>query len=432
VAASRSVEAGFDRLSDDPMTRRSDDPIVSTSNSAESHRSFNRVQTGGKAILCLNSGSSSLKFALFSVSEAVATKLANGAVEDIGPSSHFWLHDANQRSLLDTQANLPAAHKCITAVFRAIEHSGLPRPDAAGHRIVHGGPDYTAPRKITREVLEDLKRLVPLAPLHLPAQIELVEAIAHHYSELPQVACFDTAFHAAMPELAQRLPLPRGLWEQGVRRYGFHGLSYEYILQALGVHGGGRLIIAHLGNGASMAAIRDGKPLDTSMGLTPTGGFMMSTRTGDLDPGVLLYLLRAGYTCERLEKILNSESGLLGVSTVSSDMRTLLEKRDRDPLAALAVQMFCYETKKFVGSYAAVLGGLDTLVFTGGIGERAAAVRDEICSGLEFLGIQLNPELNAANADVISSANSKCHVRVMVTDEDRMIARHTWKIAIGK
>ncbi|HLK54540.1 MAG TPA: acetate/propionate family kinase, partial [Candidatus Angelobacter sp.] len=217
-------------------------------------------------------------------------------------------------------------------------------------------------------------------------------------------------------------------WEKGIRRYGFHGLSYEFILNALGPAGAGRLIIAHLGNGASMAAILDGKPLDTSMGLTPTGGFMMSTRSGDLDPGVLLYLLRAGYSSEQLDKMLNRESGLLGVSGSSSDMKTLLQRRDRDPFAALAIQMFCYQVRKFIGAYAAALGGLDTLVFTGGIGERAAPIREEICSGLEFLGIQLDLKANAENASIISNANAKCTVRVMVTDEDLMIARHTRKV----
>lgn len=384
-----------------------------------------------RIILCLNSGSSSLKFGLFSVSEAGENRLANGAVEDIGSNSHFWLRDADKHILLDKQASLPGARECIAAIFDAIDHSSLPAPVAAGHRIVHGGPRYTQPQKITPAVQQELQRLVPLAPLHLPSQVELIQAIAQHYPDLPQVACFDTAFHATMPEVAQRLPMPRNLWEDGVRRYGFHGLSYEFILSTLGADGQGRLIVAHLGNGASMAAILDGKPLDTSMGLTPTGGFMMSTRSGDLDPGVLLYLLRAGYSSEQLEKMLNRESGLLGVSGVSSDMKTLLEQRNGNPCAAQAVQMFCYGIRKFIGAYAAVLSGLDTLVFTGGIGERAATIREEICSGLEFLGIQLSPELNATNADVISSPDSKCKLRVIVTDEDRMIARHTWELAIG-
>ena len=379
-------------------------------------------------ILCLNSGSSSVKFALFGISGFAEKRLASGAVEEIGPKARLWLRGADGQSLLDEQANLLSVHDCIAEIFSALDHSRLPRPQAAGHRIVHGGPHYTSPRKITRELQDDLKQLVPLAPLHLPAQIELIEAIRLHYPNLPQIACFDTAFHAAMPEVARRLPLPRDLWEKGVMRYGFHGLSYEFILSSLGPESKGGLIIAHLGNGASMAAIRDGRPVDTSMGLTPTGGFMMSTRSGDLDPGVLLYLLRSGYRSEQLDDLLNRESGLLGVSGSSSDMKTLLERRARDPLADLAITMFCYEIRKFVGAYAAALGGLDTLVFTGGIGERAAPVREEICRGLDFLGIELSPKLNSTGAPIISTSASRCIVRVIVTDEDLMIARHTWKL----
>lgn len=379
-----------------------------------------------RTVLSLNSGSSSLKFALFNISETAENRLASGAVENIGPEARLWLRDAAGKSLLDKSANLPGARECIAAIFDAIDHSSLPPPDAAGHRIVHGGPSHTSPQRIDQELQEDLRKLIPLAPLHLPAQIEVIEAMSRRYPDLPQVACFDTAFHAAMPEVAQRLPLPRNLWDKGVRRYGFHGLSYEFILNALGAEAGGRVIVAHLGNGASMAAIRDRKPLDTSMGLTPTGGFMMSTRSGDLDPGVLLYLLRAGYTAEQLEKMLNRESGLLGVSGVSSDMKALLDRRNKNPFVAQAVEMFCYQIRKFIGAYATVLGGLDTLVFTGGIGERAAPVREEICQGLEFLGIQLSPELNGKNDAVISNSSSRCTVRVIPTDEDLMIARHVF------
>jgi acetate kinase len=228
-----------------------------------------------------------------------------------------------------------------------------------------------------------------------------------------------------MPAVARRLPLPRELYDKGIRHYGFHGLSYEYVLSVLGSEAKGRVIIAHLGNGASMAAVRAGKPVDTSMGLTPTGGFMMSTRSGDLDPGVLLYLMRARYTREQLEEMLNHQSGLRGVSGSSSDMKSLLENRERDPFADEAIRMFCYGVRKFIGAYAAVLGGLDTLVFTGGIGEHAAPVRAEICEGLDFLGIELDADQNAGHAKVISKANGGCKVQVIPTDEDLMIARHT-------
>ena len=384
-----------------------------------------------RTILCLNSGSSSVKFALFSISGSGEQKVASGAVENIGPDARLWLHKAHE-VLTDKQGNLSDAHKCIAAIFAALDHSGLPRPAAAGHRIVHGGPRYTTPQTITSELLKELEILVPLAPLHLPAQIEIIQAITNHYPELPQVACFDTAFHATMPVVARRLPLPRNLWDAGVRHYGFHGLSYEFIVQALGAEAQGRVIIAHLGNGASMAAVRDGKPLDTSMGLTPAGGFMMSTRSGDLDPGILLYLLRGGYSPDHLEKIINHESGLLGVSGASSDMKKLLEKRTSDPLADEAIRMFCYGIRKFIGAYAAVLGGLETLVFTGGIGEHGAPVREEICRGLEFLGIVIDARQNALNGSVISAPGSRCRVRVIATDEDLMIARHTAKAAFGR
>ena len=383
-----------------------------------------------RTILCLNSGSSSLKFALFSISETTEEKLASGAVENIGPGARLWLRNG-QKTVVDKQENLSDAHQCIAAIFAAVDHSGLPRPAAAGHRIVHGGPRYTSPQAITPPLLKELEALVPLAPLHLPAQIKIIQAISNHYPDLPQVACFDTAFHASMPEVARRLPLPRELWEPGVRHYGFHGLSYEFIVQALAEDAQGRVIIAHLGNGASMAAVRDRKPVDTSMGLTPAGGFMMSTRSGDLDPGILLYLLRSGYTSDQLDKMINRESGLLGVSGSSSDMKALLEKRAADPPADEAIRMFCYGIRKFIGAYAAVLGGVDTLVFTGGIGEHAAPVREEICRGLEFLGIVIDAKQNAQNGSVISAPTSKCRVRVIVTDEDLMIARHTAKAAFG-
>ena len=381
-----------------------------------------------RTILCLNSGSSSLKFALFGIAETTESRLAQGAVEEFGPEAHLWLRDSQKRLLIDRRTNLPGALECIPAIFTALDGSGLPHPAAAGHRVVHGGMFYTAPVRIDSQVQEKLKQLVPLAPLHLPAQIELIEAIARHYPDLPQLACFDTAFHAAMPEVARRLPLPRPLYDEGVRHYGFHGLSYEYILSSLGRRLRSRVIIAHLGNGASLAAVQDGSPIDTSMGLTPTGGFMMSTRSGDLDPGVLLYLLRAGHSSEQLDQMLNRESGLLGVSGSSSDVKTLLEKRVHDPLADEAIRMFCYGIRKFIGAYAAVLGGVDTLVFTGGIGEHAAPVRAEICAGLEFLGIELDAEQNAKHAETISTSNSKCSVLVIPTDEDLMIARHTAKL----
>ncbi len=380
-------------------------------------------------VLCLNSGSSSLKFALFDMGDSEA-QLAWGAVECIGAApARIWTRTADSRDSVRAEADIPDARRALEAAFRALGIPGRSLPAAVGHRIVHGGPDHDAPEWIDAPLVATLRRLIPMAPLHLPPVLDCIEAVATQFPGLPQVACFDTAFHRRMPELAQRLPLPRPLWDAGIRRYGFHGLSYEYVVEQLGAAGLGRLIIAHLGNGASMVAVRDGRPLDTTMGFTPAGGFMMGTRSGDLDPGVLLYLQSAmGYDIEALDHLVNHESGLRGVSGGSSDMKTLLAQRGTDPGAALAVELFCHHLRKNIGALAAVLGGVDTLVFTGGIGERAAAVREEACRGLAHLGIRIDVERNAQNESVISDATGTCTVRVVATDEDLMIARHTRRL----
>ncbi len=300
---------------------------------------------------------------------------------------------------------------------------------AAGHRLVHGGPRYREPQRITPEFLSEMEQLVPLDPDHMPAAIRGIQFIAKKFPELPQVACFDTAFHSSLPKVARMYALPRRFYEQSIFRYGFHGLSYEYILGELraldGELAGGRIIIAHLGSGASMVAIKDGKSIDTSMGFTPLEGLVMSTRSGDVDPGLLLYLLaQEKMSSKEVNTLLNKESGLAGVSGTSADMRDLLGKVSHDARAADAVELFCYRAKKYLGAYAAVLGGLDVLVFTGGIGEHAPTVRERICSGLEFLGICLDPSRNEAHAPLISSSDSRVSVRVIQTDEDRMIVRH--------
>jgi acetate kinase len=320
----------------------------------------------------------------------------------------------------------PDHQTAVRASLSALEELHLPQPHAVGHRLVHGGPKYRAPTRVNPDLMRSLSRLVTFAPLHLPSEIQGIEAVTTNFPHLPQVVCFDTAFHASLPEIAQRFPLPRSFWDEGIRRYGFHGLSYEYITSELGAAAQGRTIIAHLGNGVSLAAVRDGRSFDTTMGFTPTGGVMMGTRSGDLDPGILLYLLtEKGYDAQRLEQVVNHQAGLIGVSGTSPDMKTLLEQQASDPKAAQAVEMFCYQLRKHIGAFTAVLGGLDTLVFTGGIGEHAAPVRWEVCAGLAYLGIQLDPQRNATHADLISVPHSRCTVRVTPTHEDLMIARHT-------
>lgn len=378
-----------------------------------------------QTILCLNGGSSSLKFAIYRFSGAKEERIFSGAVEAIGEDSgKAWLRSGD-KALQETSGKFPDHTTAVETMFAALQKQGVERLEAAGHRIVHGGPKFITPQLIDEKLKAALKELIPFAPLHLPDQVAMIEAVAAHFPELPQVACFDTAFHSRMPEVAQRFALPQKLWEQGIRRYGFHGLSYEYVVGKLGPDLGRRAIIAHLGNGASMVALKDGLPMDTSMGLTPTGGFMMGTRSGDLDPGVLIHLLKAGYSADQLEKLLDHQSGLLGVSGQSSDMKALLQKSKTSNTVRMAVKMFTYQVRKFIGAYAAVLNGLDTLVFTGGIGERAAEVRADICSGLEYLAIAVDMEANGRNAEVISQPGTKCTVRVVQTDEDLMIASHT-------
>jgi acetate kinase len=382
-------------------------------------------------ILCLNGGSSSLKFAVYEVSDAGEERIFSGAIEAIGAQAgRAWLR-AGDKVLSDQSGSFPDHTEAVKTMFAALKAQGVTTLEAAGHRIVHGGPKFTAPQLIDAHLKGALKELIPFAPLHLPNQVAMIEAVEAHFPDLPQVACFDTAFHSGMPEVAQRFALPQKLWEQGIRRYGFHGLSYEYVVNKLGRELGRRAIIAHLGNGASMVALKGGLPMDTSMGLTPTGGFMMGTRSGDLDPGVLMHLLKAGYSADRLEELVDHKAGLLGVSGQSSDMKALLEKSHVDSAARLAVQMFAYQVCKFIGAYAAVLNGLDTLVFTGGIGERAAEVRVKICLGLEHLGVVLDTRANHQNAEVISLPASKCTVRVVQTDEDLMIVRHTREVALS-
>ena len=311
-----------------------------------------------------------------------------------------------------------------------IEARGGPDALAAvGHRVVHGGPNYWEPQRITAEMLAELHRLSPLDPAHLPGEILLAEEFHRRFPDLPQVACFDTAFHHDLPRVAQQLPIPRRYEAQGVRRYGFHGLSYAFLMGELARMAGtqaaqSRVILAHLGNGASLAAVRDGKSVDTSMSFTPAAGVPMSTRSGDLDPGLVGYLARTEkMNAQQFNEMVNSQSGLLGVSETSSDMRDLLERETQDVRAAEAVALFCYQIRKWIGAFAAALGGLDTLVFAGGIGENAPLLRARICTELGFLGLELDPQRNAKNAALISLDDSHVKVRVIHTDEALMIAR---------
>jgi acetate kinase len=386
--------------------------------------------SASQVILCINCGSSSLKFALYQLADDERL-VASGEVDRIGiPGTSIKVRDASGATLRDGPFELSRLDEIIGAIFAGLEQLQLPRPIAVGHRIVHGGPDHTAPERVTPELLTALRKIVPFVPLHLPSAIAAIEAISARFPELAQVVCFDTAFHRTMPEVAARFPMARELWDAGVRRYGFHGLSYEYIVSVLGRQSQGRVIIAHLGNGASLAAVRDGKSIDTTMGFTPTGGLMMGTRSGDLDPGLILYLLREkDYDAKQLDEAVNRAAGLLGVSALSSDMRTL--EQSRDPRADMARHMFCYHLRRQIGAMAAVLEGVDTLVFTGGIGEHDAGVRWEVCRGLRHLGIDIDSQRNAANGDPISGAGSKCMVRVIPTNEDLVIVRHTRAIIGG-
>ena len=378
-------------------------------------------------ILCLNSGSSSLKFAVFRCDQGDEVEVARGAVEGISQEhGRLWIQrstddarHARQQSFISNQAAFAAAMDSLATLE-------LPAFSVIGHRMVHGGDRFDRPTRIDEQVLGTLRTLMRLAPLHLPPQIAMIELAQQRFAELPQVACFDTAFFRHMPELAQRHPLPRFLWDAGVRRYGFHGLSYESILAAHEEARVGRTIIAHLGNGCSMTAVRDGRPVQTTMGFTPTGGLMMSTRSGDLDPGVLIYLMdQPGYGPRDIERLVNQESGLKGVSELSGDMQTLLSVRGDNPQAALAIDMFCDRIRQQIGAFAATLGGLDRLIFTAGIGERAVSVRRDICHGLNHLGITLDEAANATNARRISTAQSLCAVEVVSTNEELIIARHS-------
>lgn len=391
----------------------------------------------GTQVLTINSGSSSIKFALYRAGDPPLRGL-EGRIERVGlPGTSLSYRDpvrdeSESRAIGDLDREAAAQYLCEWLVRRADAIGAI------GHRIVHGGPRYHEPETVTRALLDELRRIQSYAPEHMPAGIEMIDLFAERMPGVRQVACFDTAFHRGMPDVARRLPLPRRLKDEGVERYGFHGLSYAYLMEELARVAGpgaarGRVVLAHLGNGASLAAVREGRSMDTSMGFTPAAGVPMSTRSGDLDPGLVWYLAQTQHmTPEQFHRMVNHDAGLLGVSGTSSDMRDLLAHEPQDPRAAEAVALFCYQVKKWIGAFAAALGGLDTLVFAGGIGENAPVVRARICEGLEFLGVSVDPGRNAGNAPLVSTDASRVQVRVMPTDEDVMIAKSVFRLLAGE
>jgi len=387
-----------------------------------------------RSILSVNAGSSSLKFSLFRVAAGLERSAA-GSYAAIGlPDARCELRLEPGASRETLAAGMTHAG-CLAHLVRRLEREGAAAGlVGVGHRIVHGGPERAAPARVDADLLRELAALRPLAPEHLPPALELIEALARQWPGLPQVACFDTAFHRDLPRVARMLPIPRRYEAQGIRRYGFHGLSYEYLMQELARAGDpaaarGRVILAHLGNGASLAAVRDGRCVDTSMALTPASGLVMSRRSGDLDPGLAAHLARSeSMGAEQFFALVTQQSGLLGVSELSSDLRELLALEAADARAAEAIALFCYQARKWIGAFAAALGGLDTLVFTGGIGENSAAIRERICSDLGFLGIELDAGANARHAARISPAASRVALRVIPTDEELMLARSVARV----
>lgn len=382
-----------------------------------------------KNILTINGGSSSIKFALYKIDEPLK-RILYGKVDRIGLQGTNLTYKSLTRNEQGSLAIEASSHKsAIDFLIGWLENQvDFSMIDGIGHRMVFG-MKHTKPEIITKDLLSELHSISQYDQNHLSAELELIELLKKRFPAMYQVACFDTEFHSRMPRVAKLLPIPRRFDLEGIQRYGFHGISYSYLMGEI-AHlddtkaANGRVILAHLGNGASVAAVNEGKSIDTSMGFTPASGLTMSSRSGDLDPGVAWYIMKSeNLTPEQFNNLINYESGLIGISETSSDMRDLLSKEAEDVRAAEAVELFCYQTKKWIGAYAAVLGGLDTLVFAGGIGENCPVVRSRICEGLEFLGIKLEEKRNNANAPVISEDTAKVVVRVIHTDEELMIAK---------
>ncbi len=390
-----------------------------------------------RSVLTINCGSSSIKFALFDVvAGSPSRRIIDGEIARIGlRDTTLTVRDVDRTKNLSRRIRAADHAQAAATLTELLDRTSRDMPlGAIGHRVVQGGPKYHEPRLITKKVLSDLRRLIPLDPEHLPSEILLIEVLGRRLPGLPQVACFDTAFHHDLPRVARILPIPRRFEARGARRYGFHGISYAFLMEELArladpSAATGRVILCHLGNGASLAAVRAGKSVDTSMCLTPAAGLPMSTRSGDIDPGLLSYLARTEkMSITKFQDMVNFRSGLIGISETSSDMRDLLALETKDTRAAEAVALFCYQVKKWIGAYAAALGGLDTLVFAGGIGENSDVVRARVSEGLEFLGIVLDPKRNEANEGVISGDSSRVTVRVIHTDEELMIARTVYSI----
>ncbi len=378
-------------------------------------------------VLTINAGSSSIRFAIFGAGQQ-PTRLLQGKMDRIGSGDATLTVGHGDSAPTQIKADIKDPAAAIDFLLDWLESQPLFKTlDGVGHRVVHGML-HSAPERVTAALLSELKSIVPFDPEHMPREIELIEALQRRYSRLPQVACFDTAFHRSMPRVATQLPIPRRYATKGVQRYGFHGLSYTFLMRELARLGDpaaerGRVILAHLGSGASLAAVRDGRCIDTSMGFTPTAGLVMGTRSGDLDPGLMSYLaLTEAMDTMQFQTMVNHQSGMLGISESSADVRDLLERESSDPRAAEALALFCYQAKKWIGSFAAALGGVDTLVFAGGIGENAAPVRKRICDGLNFLGIEIDENANGRNVARISTDTGSVAVRVIRTDEEAVIA----------
>ena len=382
------------------------------------------------SVLTLNGGSSSIRFAVYQTGDPPTRRL-HGKVDRVGSPGTTLTFDDPVRTQRDTRGIGDLDHRAAAdfLIDWLEQQIGLASLTAVGHRVVNGGATYSEPRRVSPALLDELRGISAYAPEHLPFEIALIDLIRGRVPALPQVVCFDTTFHRDMPRIAKIVPIPRRFQAKGIERYGFHGLSYSFLMEELTRVAGseaaqGRVILAHLGNGSSLAAVRGGNSIDTSMGFTPAAGVPMSTRSGDLDPGLIWYLARTEHmTAEQFHHMVNHESGLLGVSETSSDLRELLAREVDDVRAAEAIALFCYQVKKWLGSYAAALGGLDTLVFAGGIGENAPVIRSRICEGLGFLGIELDRARNESSEPVISSGASRVEVRVIRTDEEMMIVK---------